>query len=194
MSSHLKSSWLKFILIGIVLTLGLEGFLHAAGSGSDAYQAFPPALGTYNDAHMGLLEKLVHRAKSHPFNIAAALIFLFAIIHTFFAGKFHQIGEEIQKKYIRQRIEENSVGKDNQDVSFLGRIFHFLGEVEAIFGIWVLALLIALTVFHGWDQARNYMSHDVYYVEPMFVVVIMAMASTRPILNLSENVLTGGCF
>ena len=65
---------------------------------------------------------------------------------------------------------------------------HFLGEVEAIFGIWVGRLLVAITLYRGWGTAENYISHRVNFTEPMFVVVIMAFASTRPVLRFAEQV------
>ena len=53
---------------------------------------------------------------------------------------------------------------------------HFLGEVEAIFGIWVVPLLLAFTFFKGWPAAEHYVSHGVNFTEPLFVVIIMAIA------------------
>ena len=57
---------------------------------------------------------------------------------------------------------------------------------EAIFGIWVVPLMIAITVFKGWGTAEQYVARVVNFTEPMFVVVIMAIASTRPVLEFSE--------
>ena len=78
-------------------------------------------------------------------------------------------------------------GKD--PVSFKAKLFHFLGEVEAIFGIWVLPLLIAITLFHGWDVATYYIDTR-NFTEPLFVVVIMAIAASRPIITFSEKALS----
>ncbi len=64
---------------------------------------------------------------------------------------------------------------------------HFLGEVEAVFGIWVVPLLIAYTIFKGWPAAVEYIGHGVSFTEPMFVVVIMCIASTRPVLCFAEQ-------
>jgi hypothetical protein len=73
-------------------------------------------------------------------------------------------------------------------VSFKATILHFLGEVEAIFGIWVIALLGALLYFVGVDDMKAYIM-NVNFTEPLFVFVIMAIASTRPILRFAENCL-----
>ena len=68
-------------------------------------------------------------------------------------------------------------------------MFHFLGEVEVIFGLWALALLAAIIGFFDWKTALNYVSYRVNFTEPLFVVVIMTLAATRPILKLSEVVM-----
>jgi hypothetical protein len=73
------------------------------------------------------------------------------------------------------------------EVSFAGQILHFLGEVEAVFGIWVLVLAGALAWFKGVDTTVHYLADTVNYTEPMFVVVIMALASTRPVMRLAEQ-------
>jgi hypothetical protein len=45
-------------------------------------------------------------------------------------------------------------------------MFHLLGEVEAIFGIWVIPLMITISVFKGWPAAREYLAHDRNFTEP----------------------------
>ena len=64
---------------------------------------------------------------------------------------------------------------------------HFLGEVEAIFGIWVVPLLVALAFYKGWPAAERYVSHGVNFTEPLFVVIIMAISATRPVLRFAEQ-------
>ena len=61
--------------------------------------------------------------------------------------------------------------------------------MEVIFGLWALALLAAIIGFFDWKTALNYVSYRVNFVEPLFVVVIMTLAATRPILKLSEIVM-----
>lgn len=41
----------------------------------------------------------------------------------------------------------------------------------------------------GWQPSLDHLNHRVSYHEPLFIVVIMAIASTRPILNLAEQCL-----
>ena len=56
----------------------------------------------------------------------------------------------------------------------------FFGDVEAVFGIWVIVLAGAITWHKGWPEVVGYISGKVSYIEPIFVVVIMALAATRP--------------
>jgi hypothetical protein len=66
-------------------------------------------------------------------------------------------------------------------------MLHLLGEVEIVFGLWGLALVTAITAFYGWGVARRYVNEAVNFTEPLFVVVIMALASTEPVLTLAER-------
>ena len=61
-----------------------------------------------------------------------------------------------------------------------------LGEVEVVFGLWGVVLLLAITGYQGWETARHYINDTVNYTEPLFVVVIMALASTRPVIGFAE--------
>ena len=65
----------------------------------------------------------------------------------------------------------------------------FLGEVEVVFGIWAVALVLAIVLFYDWSTAANYISHKVNYTEALFVVVIMTLAATRPILLLADGII-----
>jgi ABC-type phosphate transport system permease subunit len=51
--------------------------------------------------------------------------------------------------------------------------------VEVVFGLWAVVLLAAFTAFRGWTAASHYLNDTVNYTEALFVVVIMALASTR---------------
>jgi hypothetical protein len=64
-------------------------------------------------------------------------------------------------------------------------LFHFLGEVEAVFGIWLIPLAIAILVMKGWSTLTSYAA-AIDAAEPIFVVVVMAIASSRPVLHFAE--------
>jgi hypothetical protein len=70
--------------------------------------------------------------------------------------------------------------------SVLAEVLLLLGEVEVVFGLWVVPLLVAATLGLGWDATTRYVNDNVSYTEALFVVVIMALASTRPIVFLAE--------
>ncbi|MBV9672698.1 MAG: hypothetical protein JO076_07725, partial [Verrucomicrobia bacterium] len=55
-------------------------------------------------------------------------------------------------------------------------------------GIWLIPLFIAIIIFHGWATMVDYVGH-VDATEAIFVVVIMAMASSKPILELAEHLI-----
>ena len=41
-------------------------------------------------------------------------------------------------------------------LQFRAQLFHFLGEVEAVFGIWLIPLAIAILVMKGWSTLTSY--------------------------------------
>ena len=178
------------LLIYLCLFGAMSTKLWAAsgGHGMDTVD-FPPDLSSYQDAGMGLWDTLVSRVEQQPFNLVALVIFFLAIVHTFLAGSIMELSHKVQHDYIEKRIQQGLAGTEHQDVSFLGKLLHFLGEIEAIFGIWVLVLFGAIIYFFDYTTAVAYVADKVNYTEPLFVVIIMSIAATRPILNFSENVL-----
>lgn len=145
---------------------------------------FPPALTSYGDAQLESIgARLVHRVEAEPFNAVATAIFVLAILHTFLSSKFLAISHRWRDAH-KQRVASGDAPRNS--VSHGAELFHFLGEVEAIFGIWAVALGVAVVGFFDGETFVGYLSHKVNFTEPMFVVVIMTLASTRPILWLSE--------
>jgi hypothetical protein len=167
----------------------------AANAASEQVEPFPLPLDSYSSATGTVLEILEQRLEIEPFNLVATLIFILAIIHTFLTAKFRHWAHAVEKSH-HARLKQKAPARtdhneDNipDEVSFKGQILHFFGEVEAVFGIWVLVLMAAITWFKGWATVVNYIGHQVNFTEPMFVVVIMALASTRPVLVFAENCL-----
>ena len=168
--------------------------LGIAAAGGEAALPFPLPLHTYPDTGpAGLLEILRQRVAADPFNLVATIIFLLAISHTFLATKCMHLAHRWRDEHaarLRARRDTGdaaprAAGRDA--VSFKAEAMHFLGEVEAIFGIWVVPLLAAITIYKGWPAAERYVSHGVTFTEPMFVVVIMCIAATRPVLRFAEQ-------
>lgn len=122
---------------------------------------------------------LKHRIRVSPFNLVATVLFLCAIIHTFFASQFI-----VLSKKIADSNAKNSPGKH-----FLATVCHFFGEVEAVFGLWAIPLLICMAIFFGWHALGHYFNDVVSFTEPIFVVIIMAISATRPVLSFAESIL-----
>lgn len=162
---------------------------------ASATAEFPRALSSYGEGAGGVVDVLLARMQAEPFNAAATVIFLLAILHTFVAGKFRHWAHTVEAAHAASVKERRGPVADSDadgypdEVSFKGQILHFFGEIEAIFGIWVLVLAAAVTVFKGWPTLVDYIGHTVNFTEPMFVVVIMAIASTRPVLRFAEQCL-----
>ena len=172
-------------LLWVAPLIGAEAAQHAS--------AIPRPLSDYAAVEApGLWGTLVARVKLEPFNLVASLIFVLAIVHTFLTARFRHWAHEAEEEHAARLKERAPPPTDaNEDgtideVSFKGQILHFFGEVEAVFGIWVLVLIGAITYFHGWHTVLDYIGHRVNFTEPMFVVVIMAIASTRPVLRCAE--------
>lgn len=166
---------------GLLLLLALPHPPLAAAESARA--GFPLPLDGYGAAASSSLgQELAHRIAADPFNLVAAIIFLLAILHTFLATKFMHLAHRWRDEHAA-RVEATGA-KDS--VSFKAEIMHFFGEIEAIFGLWVVPLLVAITFSKGWPAARDYVGYGVNFTEPLFVVVIMCIAATRPVLRLSE--------
>ena len=170
---------------------------HAAG-GHSAKPEFTQRVENFSaeEAMKGLTtmgEKISYRASEVPFLVVASVIFLLAILHTFFAVPItkysHKIQAEHDAKIRREMAAEGESATAKDMVSFKATFFHFVGEIEAIFGIWVLALMGAIAAFYDMSTVKSYIS-SVNFTEPMFVVIIMAFASTRPVLRFAENALS----
>ena len=132
-----------------------------------------PALASYGDSQLtGLGEILRHRVQQEPLNFWVTLIFLGALIHTFITHKFRQWSHAFEKCQ-----------------PWLARVLHLLGEVEIVFGVWCLPLVALLLAAAGWTATHEYLTQRVSYIEPLFVVVIMSIAATRPVLQLAERAL-----
>lgn len=140
----------------------------------------------------GMWDKINYRAKKEPILAVATILFILAIFHTFAAVPItkyaHKVQHDHDEKIKKIARDHHTMPEEQKMVSFKGTILHFLGEVEAIFGIWVIALLGALLYFVGFTEMKSYIM-NVNFTEPLFVFVIMAIASTRPILRFAESCL-----
>jgi len=168
------------------------GPVHAAGiaptNGPAAFE-FPPPLESYQDADLpGVWDVLVNRAHQEPFNLWASLLFLAAVLHTFLTHKFIGWSHGLERRQ-KQRWQANPANAGPCPASILARVLHFFGEVEVVFGIWVIPLFILMLWRVGRQPTMDYLNYRVGYSEALFVVTIMAVSSTRPVLRLAEQCL-----
>jgi hypothetical protein len=113
--------------------------------------------------------------------LIGSILFGLAIIHTFLVSKF---------QHIAHHYPEGSVGEN---------FFHYMGEVEAVFGMWAaifvtyVALSSGLVVYDEQHQVVGGAIHfleSLNFTEPAFVFVIMCMAGTRPVIIMSSKLIT----
>jgi hypothetical protein len=151
-----------------------------------AAAAFPRALDSYpSAADQSLAADLAMRVQIEPFNAIATAVFFLAILHTFAAARFAALAHRAQDRHDEAAL---AAGRPPTP-SLRAEALHFLGEVEVIFGLWAVVLLVAISAYADWSTATHYISDTVNYTEPMFVVVIMALASTRPVVGFAESAL-----
>lgn len=182
-----------FLLLAMIL-LAFAGPSDLSAASPNPAGAFPPSLESYGSSPEASLSTVLReRVQREPFNLLASAIFLLAIIHTFLAPFFLRLAHQVEEKHRRSLEAHGGTRKSpnqKEQVSVLAELLHFLGEIEAIFGIWVVPLLLALFWAKGWPTATSYVSHGVNFTEPMFVVVIMAIAASRPILKLADRLMS----
>ncbi|GAB6109721.1 putative Na+/H+ antiporter [Fusibacter bizertensis] len=147
---------------------------------------FPLPSAVYNDAsETNLLTILKGRLFKEPFNGIVTLIFFLAISHSLFVNYFSAKAHVFESEF-EQLKNQGKVGRDSK--SMKATIYHFLGEVEVVFGLWAVVLGIACASYYDWPTFVNYIN-TLSYREPIFIIVIMVIASSRPILKLFELIL-----
>lgn len=116
------------------------------------------------------------------FHMIALTIFILAIIHTLCVYKVHEWARKLDLKQKAQRTNKS------RERSFLVHILYFLSEVEVVFAFWAIPLFFTIWSFYGWKIGLEYFNtRD--YTEALFVVVILAMASTKPIVHAAERLI-----
>ena len=186
--NQVRKYWLGIIMIGGLAVIAV------AGGDAESSPLFPIPLDYYGDADLikrgDIFTVLGNRIAHTPFNLFGSLIFLFAILHTFAAVKINSIAKKIELNHAKKMIK---LGKSEEEIEHnppvLSEMLHFFGEVEAIFGIWVIVLATVTISFYDWSTFKIYIAQTVNYTEPMFVVVIMALAATRPVMLLAKQIL-----
>ena len=99
--------------------------------------------------------------------LIAAILFALALVHTFATKTFDRLADRFPRH---------------------AGLFHFLAEVEVVFGLWALFLLIAMALTSGGAQAIAY-AESRTYTEPLFVFVIMVVAASKPVLEVLRTLI-----
>ncbi|CAM4250766.1 putative Na+/H+ antiporter [Bordetella muralis] len=103
----------------------------------------------------------MHDTTSSFFEVATAIIFALALLHTFAAKQFERLSHRFPRH---------------------AGLFHLLGEVEIVFGFWAAILIAFMALTVGGSEALAY-AESRNYTEPLFVFVVMVVAASRPILQ-----------
>lgn len=104
-------------------------------------------------------------------NWIATACFAAALLHALFVPFFEKLSRRFHHR------------------TFASSAFHFLAEIEVVFGVWAaiyvgfLMLNRGLTPALDWLESKN-------FNEAIFVFVIMAMSATKPIVQLASRVIT----
>lgn len=102
--------------------------------------------------------------------LTATIFFTAAVLHTFLVKQFASFA---------RHFRQGSIGEN---------LFHFLGEVEVVFGIWASLFGIVWSIRFGTSSFVAYIE-TVNFTEATFVFVTMCLAATKPITYLATNVL-----
>lgn len=91
----------------------------------------------------------------------AAGIFALAVLHTFCTKYFEHLAHTHPRH---------------------AGIWHLLGEIEVVFGLWAMVLALTMFTLVGQAPTLQYLESR-NFTEPLFVFAIMVIAGTRPILQ-----------
>lgn len=98
--------------------------------------------------------------------LVGAALFALALIHTFSTRFFEHLAH----------TRPNHAG-----------LWHFLAEVEVVFGFWALVLMVIMFALLGKAEATRYLDTR-NFTEPLFVFSIMVAAASRPVILLAGSV------
>ena len=177
--AHLKKI---YIIPGIALVLMAFSNFTFASTATE----LPIPQSHYQDSHLNTyLEIISYRVQDEPFNAITTVIFFIAIAHTLLTSFFIKGAHRLEAQY--QVLVERGE-RDKNSHSIPASILHLLGEVEVVFGFWSVFLGLAIAFYYDWDTFVTYVE-NLEYSQPLFVIVIMTIASSRPIIKLFELIL-----
>ncbi|MBT0570784.1 putative Na+/H+ antiporter [Curvibacter sp. CHRR-16] len=96
--------------------------------------------------------------------LIATLLFALALIHTFSTKWFEHLAH----------TRPAHAG-----------LWHLLAEVEIVFGVWAMLLMVCMGVLQGFGDAMHYLDGR-NFTEPLFVFAIMVTAASKPVLQAAS--------
>ena len=102
--------------------------------------------------------------------IFAAFTFSLAVLHTFFCNQILSLSYHFPEGSMKRNF------------------FHLLGEVEVVFGIWAAIFFISMVFLEGYSNVVAF-AESLNFTEPLFVFALMAVAATKPVIELATRVL-----
>jgi hypothetical protein len=152
-----------------------------------------------------LWSELSLAARTDPFLPVATGVFALAVLHAFAAPAFARAAHRLEAAHAeRVALGAAPVNERGESSDFRAAAVHLLGEVEAVFGLWAFVLFALLIAWpgKGWAFACRYVESGDYawavaggtagpskFIEPLFVFIIMALASARPVVGLAGRAL-----
>jgi hypothetical protein len=104
--------------------------------------------------------------------VLATVLLVLAVLHSFMVGYFARWAH----RYPSGSVAENAL--------------HFLAETEVVFGLWGAVLFAGIACLQQSIAEAVHYIEGLNYNEPKFVLVIMVVAATRPVVRLAETILT----
>jgi hypothetical protein len=107
-----------------------------------------------------------------PIELLATVLFGLAVLHTFCVKRFAHWAHQ----YPPGSVKEN--------------FLHFLAETEVVFGLWAATLFLGIAALKGSIHDAVVYIEGLNFTEPKFVLVIMVVAATRPVVTLAEKLIS----
>jgi hypothetical protein len=115
------------------------------------------------------------------FQIISTVIFFLAVVHTFLTPTIFDYSKKLSER-------KEAYPEKWKHYHFLSEFFYLLSEVEVVFGLWLLPLLLAFTLLKGWDETLEYLNTR-EYTHAIYITVILVVIGSRPIITFAEKVL-----
>jgi len=107
-----------------------------------------------------------------PIEILATVLFGLAVLHTFCVKRFAHWAHQFPPGSVRENF------------------LHFLSETEVVFGLWAAALFLGIAALKGSVHDAVVYIEGLNFTEPKFVMVVMVVAATRPVVALAEKLIS----